>query len=112
MEKQKNIPLTKEEEKCVTAAGDKVRGEEIFQITLASKLWTDNNFNVRPFTSTLISAWKLKNPMETQYLSNNLFLFCFTTKRDLENVLRNCPWSFERNLFVLASVSGEEHPIL
>ncbi|XP_058776207.1 uncharacterized protein LOC131650519 [Vicia villosa] len=58
----------------------------------------------------MISAWKLKNPVETQELNKNLFLFRFATRRDLKNVIRSGPWSFDRNLLVLARVSGEEQP--
>ncbi|XP_058749288.1 uncharacterized protein LOC131622280 [Vicia villosa] len=110
MENWKNIPLSKEEEEGVTAAEDEVSGDEIFQRTLAGKLWTDSNFNSRAFISTMISAWKLKNPVESQELNKNLFLFRFATKRDLETVLRNGPWSFDRNLLVLVRISGEEQP--
>ncbi|MCI91696.1 hypothetical protein A2U01_0112990, partial [Trifolium medium] len=40
----KNIPLTKEEEEGITAEVEEVHDEEIFQRTLAAKLWTDNSF--------------------------------------------------------------------
>ncbi|KAI5383920.1 hypothetical protein KIW84_071052 [Lathyrus oleraceus] len=91
MDKLRNIPLSKEEEEGVVAAEDEVSGEEIFQRTLAGKLWTDNSFNVKAFTSTMISAWKLKNSVKTQELSKNIYLFRFASKRDLEFVLRNAP---------------------
>lgn len=48
--------------------------------------------------------------METQVLSKNLFLFRFATIRDLENFLQSGPWSFDKNLLVLARVSGELQP--
>lgn len=46
-------------------AVEEVSGEEIFQRTLAGKLWTDKNFNARAFTHTIVRGWELKNPMET-----------------------------------------------
>ncbi|XP_058725488.1 uncharacterized protein LOC131596762 [Vicia villosa] len=110
MEKWKEFPLSKEEEEGVTVEGEEICGEETFQRTLAGRLWTESSFNSRAFTSTMLGAWKLRNPVETQELSKNLFLFRFTTKRDLESVLRNGPWSFDRNILVLARVSGEEQP--
>lgn len=48
--------------------------------------------------------------MEIQDLSKNLYLFRFTTKKDVENILKNGPWSFNRSLLVLKRVSGEEQP--
>lgn len=115
MDKWKNIPLSKEEEEKekeegITTEVEEVCEEESFQRTLVAKLWTDNNFNARAFTNTMISAWRLKNPFESHELSKNPFLFKFATKRDLENVLRNDPWSFDRNLLVLNKITGEEQP--
>lgn len=83
---------------------------EIFQRTLAEKLWTENSFNSRAFINTIIGAWKLKNLVESQELRNNIFIFRFTTKRDMASFLRNGPWSFDRNVLVLVHVSGEEQP--
>lgn len=87
---------------------DEIGGEELFQRTLAGKLWSENGFNSRAFINTMIRAWKLKNPVDTHELIKNLFLFRFTTRRDLDNALRNGPWSFNRHLLVLPRVSGEE----
>lgn len=109
MKKWNNISLSKEEEEGVTVVVDEVSGKENFPRSLAGKLWTDNSFNAKVFTSTMISSWKLKNPVETQKLRKNLFLFCFTTKYP-ENVWRNALWSFDRNLLVLTCFSDEEQP--
>lgn len=57
-----------------------------------------------------IVDWKLKNPVEVQDLSKNLFLFKFIMKRDLETIPRNDPWSFDRSFLVLNWISGEEQP--
>lgn len=110
MEKWKYIPLYKEEDEGVTTTVDEIIGDEVFQRTLAGKLWTDNSFNTRVFTNTIVGAWKLKNLIETQELSKDLFLFRFSTNRDLESVLQNGSWSFDRNLLVLDWVLGEEQP--
>ncbi|XP_058746370.1 uncharacterized protein LOC131619274 [Vicia villosa] len=58
----------------------------------------------------MISAWMLKNQVEIQELSKNLFIFKFSTKRDIEFVLKNDPWSLDRALLVLYRISGEEQP--
>lgn len=66
MEKWKNIPLTKEEEEGGTATIEDVNDEEIFQRILGGKLLAENSFNSRVFTNTMVGAWRLKNPLETQ----------------------------------------------
>lgn len=110
MDKWKSIAFLKEEEEGVVVEEEEVYEEEFFQRTLAGKLWMENSFNVRAFKSTMISAWKLKNQVDIQDLSKNLFLFKFSSKRDLEFVLKNGPWSFDRALLVMNRISGEEQP--
>ncbi|CAK8532600.1 unnamed protein product [Lathyrus sativus] len=110
MYKWRNIPLSKKEEESVVAIREEVTSEEIFQRTLARKLWTDNNFNTRAFISNMLNAGKLKNSVKTQELSNNLFLFWFASKRDLEFMMRSRPLSFDQNLLVLARILGEKQP--
>ncbi|KAK2353708.1 hypothetical protein QL285_091304 [Trifolium repens] len=81
-----------------------------FKRSLVGKIWTENPYNVRAFKQTITQAWGLKNSIEVQDLEKNLFLFRFTTKKDADNVLRNGPWSFDRNLLILHRVTGEEQP--
>ncbi|XP_058749039.1 uncharacterized protein LOC131622001 [Vicia villosa] len=110
MERWKNIPLSKEEEEGIVAAEEEANGEEIFRRSLAGRLWTDGSFNSRAFRNTMVAAWRLKNPVEIQELNKNLLLFNFSTKRDMEFVLKSGPWSFDRALLVLAKISGDEQP--
>lgn len=56
MYRWKNISLSKEEEEGGVVAEVDICEEEVFQRTLAGKLWTDINFNVRAFTSTMLSS--------------------------------------------------------
>lgn len=84
--------------------------EEVYGRSLLGKLWTDNAYNVRAFKQTIVEFWRLKNPVETQELGKNLYLFRFCNKRDLENVIKNGPWSFDRNIMVLKRVTGTEQP--
>ncbi|PNY16581.1 cysteine desulfurase mitochondrial-like [Trifolium pratense] len=111
MENWKNVALTKEEEEDgFEADGVEVCDEEIFANSLVGKLWTTNPFNGRIFKQVIVQAWRLKNPVEIQDLNKNLFLFRFSSKRDLETVLRNGPWSFDRNIVILKRISGDEQP--
>lgn len=105
------MDLTKEEEEDSFVADDvEVCGEEIFTRSLVGKLWTEDSFNSRIFKQFMVQAWRLKNPIEVQDLNNNLFVFRFSTKKDLESVLKNGPWSFDRNLVILKRVTGDEQP--
>jgi hypothetical protein len=110
MERWKNVELTKEEEGGFEADEVEVCSDEIFANSLLGSLWTTDHFNGRIFKQVIVQAWKLRNPVEIQDLNKNLFLFRFSSKRDLETVLRNGPWSFDRNIVILKRISGDEQP--
>ncbi|WJX41610.1 hypothetical protein P8452_28938 [Trifolium repens] len=110
MENWKAVNLSKEEEEGIVWEEEDSYGEDLFRRTLAGKLWTDSPFNVRAFKQTMIQAWRLKNQVEVEDLKKNLFLFWFATKKDADLVLKNGPWSFDRNLLILNRVSGDEQP--
>lgn len=97
MERWKDLPLSKDEEEGFTVEVEEECDGDVFEQTLAGKLWTESSFNSKALTATMIGAWKLRNPVESQVLSKNLFLFRFSTKRDIENVMCNGSWSFDRN---------------
>ncbi|CAI8612526.1 unnamed protein product [Vicia faba] len=111
MDKWKSFALSKEEEEGVVADEEEIIEDESMQRTLAGKLWTESSFNTRAFKNTMLNAWKLKLPVEIQYLIKNLFIFKFGSKRDMEFVLKSGPWSFDRVLLVLNRISREEQPL-
>ncbi|MCH85765.1 zinc CCHC-type-like protein [Trifolium medium] len=110
MARWKDIEVPADEIVGVTAEDEEPVEEEYYGRSLAGKLWTDNAYNVRAFKQMIVDFWRLKNPVETQELGKNLYLFRFSTKRDLENVLKNGPWSFDSNILVLKRITGFEQP--
>ncbi|XP_024642377.1 uncharacterized protein [Medicago truncatula] len=99
-----------EEGEVITVEDDVTVEGEAFGRTLVGKIWTDVPYNIRAFKQTMIQAWRLKNTVEIQDLNKNLFLFKFVSRRDAENILHSGPWSFDRNLLILDTISSEEQP--
>lgn len=106
----KRVDLSKEEEEGFALEETEVTGDDAFKNSLVGKLWTVNPFNTRVFKQVIVQAWRLKNSVEVQDLNKNLFLFRFSSKRDVDSVMKSGPWSFDRNLLVLKKISGEEQP--
>lgn len=106
----KRVDLSKEEEEGFALEETEVTGDDAFKNSLVGKLWTVNPFNTRVFKQVIVQSWRLKNPVEVQDLNKNLFLFRFSSKRDVDSVMKSGPWSFDRNLLVLKKISGEEQP--
>lgn len=110
MEKLKSPEFSVEEGSLLVVEDEEAEGEESIQRSLAGKLWTENPFNARAFKQTIVDAWRLKKLVEVQELGKNLFLFTFSSKRDLENVFNSGPWNFDRHLVVLKRITGIEQP--
>lgn len=106
----KRVDLSKEEEEGFALEETEVTGDDAFKNSLVGKLWTVNPFNTRVFKQVIVQAWRLKNSVEVQDLNKNLFLFRFSSKRDVDSVMKSGPWSFDRNLLMLKKISGEEQP--
>ncbi|KAK7243871.1 hypothetical protein RIF29_38684 [Crotalaria pallida] len=101
----------------VEAAGVVVLEEEVDEVEveglslcLVGKLWTNQHFNVHAFKSTMVAAWKLKKEVVIQQMEKNVFCFPFSSSRDMEFVLKNCPWNFDRHMLVLKCISRDEQP--
>lgn len=104
------MELTKEEEEDGFEVDGVECGDEIFASSLVGKLWSTDPYNARIFKQVIVQAWRLKNPVEVQDLNKNLYLFRLSSKRDAETVMKNGPWSFDRNLLILKRISGDEQP--
>lgn len=113
MEQWKDFNLSKQElQKGLIIEESEVCEDDVFDRTLAVKLWTNSTYNAKAFKQTTIQySWKLKNPVEVEDLDKNLYLFRFSTKKDAENVLKNGPWSFKNNVIILQKITGKEQPV-
>jgi len=111
MARREDKQPTLEEEDAITVEEDEIsEDDEVFSCTLVGKIWTERPYNARAFKQTIIQAWRSRNPVETQDLNKNLFLFKFATKKEAELVCRNGPWNFDRNLVILDRIASNEQP--
>jgi hypothetical protein len=111
MEGRSSKRPVEDEDEAITVEEDEIcQDDESFSRTLVGKIWTDSPYNIRAFKQTMIQAWRSRNPIEIQDLNKNLFLFKFATKKEVELVCKNGPWSFDRNLLILNKISGNEQP--
>lgn len=60
---------------------------------MVGKLYTQSSFNARAFKTTMTNVWRVKNGVEIQDISNNLFTFKFFKWSDKESVERRGPWN-------------------
>ena len=51
--------------------------------------------------STFQPLWRLKNGFKVKNMGNHIVLFIFDNKLEVETILVNEPWSFDKHLMVL-----------
>ena len=87
---------------------DRERGEFKFQaqhksqeFSIVAKFFTPKALNVEAIARTFNPIWRSKNGFQIQNLGDHQLLFIFENKSDVERVLHNEPWSFDKHVIVL-----------
>jgi len=66
-----------------------------------AKFFTPRALNVDTVARTFNPIWRAKNGFQIQNLGDHRLLFIFDNKGDVNRVLRNEPWSFDKHAIVL-----------
>ena len=66
-----------------------------------AKFFTPRALNVQVVARTFNAIWRSKNGFQIQNLGDHWLLFIFENKSDVERVLSNEPWSFDKHVMVL-----------
>ena len=68
---------------------------------IAAKFLTKRALNMDTIVATFQRLWRSKNGFKLKNLGNHIVLFIFDNKVDVDNILVNEPWSYDKNLMVL-----------
>lgn len=77
---------------------------------LVGKLFSDKSANSFAIMEVMKKAWKAKKGLEAREWTHNLFLFSFKDNSELKWVVKNQPWHFEGNLFLIRPLENSEQP--
>ena len=75
---------------------------------LAAKFLTSHVLNMDAVARTFKPLWKTKQSFTVQDLGGNKVAFVFENAMDLERVLVNEPWTYDKFLVVFQRVQGDE----
>lgn len=80
---------------------------------IAVKFLTKQPLKIDVIAATFIPLWRSKNGFKIKDLGNHVVLFMFESKVDVDNILANKPWNFDKHLMVLQRYDGvrEVHEI-
>ena len=69
--------------------------------TMAAKFLTKRALNVEVVTKTFSPLWRSVKGFEVRKISDHVLLFTFEKKEEVERIMSNAPWSFDKHLVVL-----------
>nr|XP_023928474.1 uncharacterized protein LOC112039800 [Quercus suber] len=85
-----------------------IRSNKKSEFALAAKFLTKRVLNAEAIGRTFKPLWKTQRSFQVQDMGNHIMVFVFETKNDVERVLMNEPWCFDKHLVLFQKyVSGQ-----
>ena len=76
---------------------------------IAAKFLTKHALNMDAIAATFQPLWRSKNGFRLKNLGNHIVLFIFDSKDDVDNILANESWSYDKNLMVLQCFEADSN---
>lgn len=71
------------------------------EFIIAAKFFTRRAQNMDAIASTFQPLWRSKNGFKVKNMGNHIVLFIFDNKLEVETILENEPWSFDKHLMMM-----------
>ena len=71
------------------------------EFIIAGKFYTRRALNMEAIALTFMPLWRSKNGFKVKNMGNHIVLFTFDNKHEVDTILSNEPWSFDKQLLVL-----------
>ena len=71
------------------------------EYTIAAKFLTKRALNTDAIAATFKPLWRSKNGFRVKNLGNHVVLFTFDNEGEVDTIMANEPWSFDKHLMVL-----------
>ena len=71
-----------------------------------AKFLTKRALNPEAIAATFMPIWRSKRGFKIKNLGNHIMLFTFDSETEVDTILANAPWSFDKNLMILQKYDG------
>ena len=71
------------------------------EFIIVAKFFTRRALNMEAIVSTFKPLWRSKNGFKVKNMGNHIILFIFDNKLEVDTILENEPWSFDKHLMAL-----------
>ncbi|KAL0015256.1 hypothetical protein SO802_002325 [Lithocarpus litseifolius] len=68
---------------------------------IAAKFFTRRALNTEAIATTFKPLWRSKNGFKVKNMGNHIVLFTFDNRLEVDTILSNEPWSFDKHHMVL-----------
>ena len=76
-------------------------GDNIETFSIAAKFLNKQAINMEVIAKTFTLLWRARDGFKMQSFGEHKILFTFEKKEDVERILDNKPWSFDKHLVVM-----------
>ncbi|XP_050211399.1 uncharacterized protein LOC126661587 [Mercurialis annua] len=77
---------------------------------VVGRLLSGKPFNAKALHSAMTGAWRISGGFEISEVGKSIFVCEFSSVRDKLKILREAPWHYDRQLIILAELTGDEQP--
>ena len=91
------LSLTHQEEPKFQLNNDLATTEYI----IAAKFFTKRALNIEAIAATFKPLWRSRNGFKVKNMGNHVILFTFDNEAEVEIIMANEPWAFDKHLMVL-----------
>ena len=91
------LSLTHQEEPKFQLNNDLATTEYI----IAAKFLTKRSLNIEAIAATFKPLWRSRNGFKVKNMGNHVILFTFDNEAEVETIMANEPWTFDKHLMVL-----------
>ena len=73
---------------------------------IVAKFLTKRTLNPEAVATTFTPIWRSKHGFKIKNLGNHIMLFTFDSETEVNTILANAPWSFDKHLMILQKYDG------